>query len=1554
MKCIFSRTTITLLLIILFNYSNLLSEKKYDFSEWNGNMDVIGENSFDQFGEDLIHGDVNGDGINDIICSSPSADPSGRNSAGIVYIFYGETILDQETTISLESNNADVTIYGAVAGQKCGSSLACGTVNSDLFDDVVIGAPFASTNDLEQNGLVYIINGSNNLPSIIDLASTTGIDKINGSASNDFLGSDITVANLNSDNLDEVIISAPNADSDNTQNCGKVYILWSNESYSQNLDLASANNVTYFVGNHINENLGYKIACGNINNDSFCDLFIGAPGFDDDSLLNNGRLFLIKGRGFFPFGQVDITNETYVNATIEGTNQASVIGKAFTVDDFNNDGNGDLLLTDQSSQLDSNLIYLILGNNSLTGTILANSENSNSLISGEGLDNTFGQYLYSGDVNNDSIYDMIISSPEAETTNGNSSGIVHVIYGNSLINTAYDVNLGDSDEVYLGSTTQSLTGTSISLCDFNNDSKNDIWIGSPGSGNNNGEINSVYGGIPWLYNRNPNEEATDVDIDSPVSFSLADDNQINISSISVVIAGTEYNSNSNNFSYSGSEENYRITVAPEDFYGYNQIIDVSVNAEDDDGWQIPESNYRFFTREDTDPPFTDLWIPAPDAVGVAVDTNIEFHIYDLGDGVDLSSITVNIQGENYYSGHPNFSALGEANDYTIVINPPQNFSFGELVNVTIDATDLAEVPNAMTSFEYSFTCGQDNSAPSIILIEPAYNEEVSRVNPVIIEVRDDETELNLSSAELKLDDVSILASSQITNITNGYRFYYSALDNGIHSFGNHEIEFYIEDSSSNAVDTLSVFSVIPDNEAPFTQNHYPDKFSTENATNTSFMVEIFDFLSGVDINTVSIRLNSQEIMSSPFTTITDVADGYRILYSPDERFQGEVSVEIDAGDLDIPANNMPTEVYTFECTSDTEAPYIENVDPEVGEINVSPETNVQFRIKDDKTGVDISTLSVKVNNIVVTDNVTTALVTSGFDVLYIPSEIFDFNEWVEVEIACYDKALVPNLFTTDYSFRITPDLIPPELVNLSPEANETGVPISENIYFEITDNGLGVDINSLSMRVNGVQVNPDYEEINDTNNYAVTYEHQDFDYSEEVIVVVSVSDLAASPNSLINYNYMFQTVDDDNVEPFFTAFNPTPDAIEVPVETSISMEILDADSGIDETSIIFKINNETIESYQLTPIDSDEGTGFQLLYEPNKEFNYNETVHVQIYAMDSSSNNNSNSMNYSFTTLVDDDPPYLSFSYPESGGNGYANSLVYLNFNDDLSGVDKTSFNLKINDSFVTTYTDSLDGNTFEVWYETEDNYTSDIVEVEYYISDKVGNTLNESFEFNIIEDIYPPYFVQIGSFADNQDEIVNKLKIAILDKGVGINKESIQFEVNNQSVENYSLDEHIYDSNPDSLGYVLTYNVNENNYDGQKLKVSIYAEDENNPISLSGEAQLSFYIWRELNSDKVEIVPNILSLNNDGYNDECRIIIPSNKNAVCKIFTMEGKEIKDLDIMPYSYEDSPDLSKGVQDYQVAIWDGRNKDNKIVNAGIYFCQVEVNGKKHLNTITIAK
>ncbi len=130
-------------------------------------------------------GDVNGDGFDDLLIGSSSADASGnaKSNAGDSYVIFGGASLP--TTIDLASlGTAGITIFGAGVGDNSGFSVSsAGDVNGDGFDDLLIGALLAdaSGNAKSNAGDSYVIFGGDFSGSVTH-AGTASADTLTGTA----------------------------------------------------------------------------------------------------------------------------------------------------------------------------------------------------------------------------------------------------------------------------------------------------------------------------------------------------------------------------------------------------------------------------------------------------------------------------------------------------------------------------------------------------------------------------------------------------------------------------------------------------------------------------------------------------------------------------------------------------------------------------------------------------------------------------------------------------------------------------------------------------------------------------------------------------------------------------------------------------------------------------------------------------------------------------------------------------------------------------------------------------------------------------------------------------------------------------------------------------------------------------------------------------------------------------------------------------------------------------------------------------------------------------
>jgi hypothetical protein len=269
---------------------------------------VAGDHSGSSVG---FAGDINDDGKDDLLIGAPDASPFGAGS-GNSYVLFGDAGVNETfATIFLSGfmdGDRGFALNGVAAGDHSGSSVSTvGDLNGDGMDDIVIGAPNASSNGAD-SGAIYVLFGGENANQGFSSFFLSGLNgengfKMNGAAAGDKLGSSVGFAgDINDDGIDDLVIGAPGATPGGTDlGSGACYVLFGNANVNlgfSNLFLSVLDGRRGFKingaspGDFFGASVG---SAGDINNDGVDDLLIGAPHADADE-VDSGISYVVFGK----------------------------------------------------------------------------------------------------------------------------------------------------------------------------------------------------------------------------------------------------------------------------------------------------------------------------------------------------------------------------------------------------------------------------------------------------------------------------------------------------------------------------------------------------------------------------------------------------------------------------------------------------------------------------------------------------------------------------------------------------------------------------------------------------------------------------------------------------------------------------------------------------------------------------------------------------------------------------------------------------------------------------------------------------------------------------------------------------------------------------------------------------------------------------------------------------------------------------------------------------------------------------------------------------------
>jgi hypothetical protein len=419
-------------------------------------------------------GDINGDGIADLIIGARGVDATGTD-AGAAYVVFGRAGGWGDLNLADLDGTDGFRIQGATTGDLLGQSAVLADLNNDGFADIAIGA---HTSDVDgvASGDVYVLYGkADGWAAVVSVAGLDGSDgfRINGGAANDTFGTSLSAGDFNGDGVQDLMVLAGGADYGGV-NTGAAYIVFGTEADQSSVVQASTldtDTIIQFAGAETHFfPIEFGGRTGDYNGDGFDDLLVGFST-SDLAGVNRGSAYLV-------FGSANDFTASQSVAGLDGSNGVTFLGLSDEqglgagtagLGDLNGDGLDELFIGSSSGPS-----YIVFGRSGgwPANFDLGSLDGSNGFSFAARSDTAF-----SGDFNGDGLLDVAL----------NSGTTTHVLYGSVG---GYQATYATGD--FTGGTGFRIINASdrLSVGDLNGDGLDDLVFGGIAT---NGRVDIVFG-----------------------------------------------------------------------------------------------------------------------------------------------------------------------------------------------------------------------------------------------------------------------------------------------------------------------------------------------------------------------------------------------------------------------------------------------------------------------------------------------------------------------------------------------------------------------------------------------------------------------------------------------------------------------------------------------------------------------------------------------------------------------------------------------------------------------------------------------------------------------------------------------------------------------------------------------------------------------------------------------------------------------------------------------------------------------------------------------------
>ncbi len=320
-----------------------------------GDVMLAGEAQKEQLGNDMAIGDVNDDGLADLVTGAHWWSTGGRNIIGRSYLHFGRESWPAMLDLA-QAANRDWSLTGRGLEARLGSSVAAGDIDDDGIDDWIVASVLADPVDPENSerllanaGAIYIMLGGEGVGGDVDFLDAEPDVYIAGRSSAteaDRLGTYLVTGDWNGDGRTDLAASAAFREGFT----GRVYGWWGPLREGEVIELQIEEPDFTIDGDLTSGFFGAAMASGDIDDDGFEDLAIVALS-SSEGPAGSGAVHVFRGGP--SFGRPERAADAAIRilgrdgmglGSALSTGGCSCRGQVLAIDDWTGDGRLDLLV----------------------------------------------------------------------------------------------------------------------------------------------------------------------------------------------------------------------------------------------------------------------------------------------------------------------------------------------------------------------------------------------------------------------------------------------------------------------------------------------------------------------------------------------------------------------------------------------------------------------------------------------------------------------------------------------------------------------------------------------------------------------------------------------------------------------------------------------------------------------------------------------------------------------------------------------------------------------------------------------------------------------------------------------------------------------------------------------------------------------------------------------------------------------------------------------------------------------------------------------------------